>query len=85
MISIIFFKVLVSAKEKETISNQYKYYTSVQIQSGDTLWNIAKRYCPEEAEINTYVNEIKEINHLQSDEIHSGKYLTIIYYSDEYK
>ncbi len=69
-------------KEEQT----YKYYTSVQIQSGDTLWSIANQYCAGSGmDVKEYIHEIKQLNHLSNDQITSGQYLTVIYYSNEYK
>lgn len=85
MFSMIFFSVLVSAKSNEPKVPMYKYYTSIQINKGDTLWNIAQKYCQDPSQIKDYVKELKNINHLVRDDIHAGNYLTIIYYSDVYK
>ena len=58
-----------------------KCYTSVQVQSGDSLWSIAKQYqTPVSSDIQENVDEIKRINHIQGDEIQAGDYLTIPYY-----
>ena len=84
-VSMIFFSVLVSAKSNEPKKPAYKYYTSVQINKGDTLWDIAKEYCDDASQMKEYVKELKSINHLSNDEIHAGNYLTIVYYSDIYK
>lgn len=63
----------------------YKYYTSIQVQKGDTLWNIASEHISGEyASMNDYIAEICEINHISDSDIHSGQYLTIPYYSSEY-
>lgn len=63
----------------------YKYYTSIQVQKGDTLWNIANVYMTEEyVDANEYIEEICSINHIDASEIHSGQYLTIPYYSDQF-
>lgn len=60
----------------------YKFYTSVEIQSGDTLWNIASDYYTDDYEdFASYIEEICEINHISCDEIHAGQYLTIPYYA----
>ncbi len=83
--SMIFFCVLVSAKDRRETLPAYKYYTSVQIGQGDSLWEIAEEYCPDSASVRDYVKELKSINRLKSDEIQAGSYLTVVYYSDEYK
>lgn len=63
----------------------YKYYTSIEIHSGDTLWSIADDYITDDYEdMNAYITEICSINHISEDEIHSGQYITIPYYSHEF-
>ena len=63
----------------------YKYYTSIQIQKGDTLWGIASSYITDDyASMDDYIAEICSINHISAEDIHSGEYLTIPYYSSEY-
>ena len=55
-------------------------YKSIQLKSGDSLWSIAEEYMPESfSSIQDYIEELKEINGLESDEIHEGRYLTVIY------
>ena len=79
---IVFGSTKAQAAPAET---SYKYYTSIQVQKGDTLWNIACNYMTDEyASVNDYIEEICEINHIADSDIHSGQYLTIPYYSDEY-
>ena len=59
-----------------------KYYTSIEIQPGDTLWEIADAYAsPEYHSRYAYIEEVKEINHLMDDQITAGSYLTIPYYA----
>ena len=58
-----------------------KYYKSIQIHSGDTLWNIAEEYITEDYEsFNAYITEVKKINKLSSDQIQDSQYLTVPYY-----
>lgn len=58
-----------------------KYYKSIQIHSGDTLWNIAEEYITEDYEsVNAYITEVKKINKLSSDQIQDSQYLTVPYY-----
>lgn len=63
---------------------RYKYYTSIQIESGDSLWEIAKEYItPEYKDMDTYISEVRSLNHILDDHIMAGEYLTIPYYSNE--
>lgn len=79
--------IMVHAKEKEDAhQTRYKYYTCIQIEAGDTLWNIAGRFlegcdCSREE----YIREIRQLNDLKGDSIRTGQYLTVVYYSAEYK
>lgn len=50
-----------------------KYYKSVAIESGDTLYDISQEY-------GCTVDELKEINDLDSNTIHAGQSLVVIYY-----
>ena len=60
---------------------QRKYYKSIEIQSGDTLWAIAAEYKGNHYDSTyAYIDEVMEMNHLDSDQIHAGQYLTIPYY-----
>lgn len=80
-----FFYSHVSAKDTSQPA-AYKYYTSIEVESGDTLWSIAERYADEEyISIPDYVAELKYMNNMISDTIVEGHFLTVAYYSDEYK
>lgn len=81
--SMVFGTIPTSAASAEI---PYKYYTSIRIQAGDTLWDIADTYCgPEYDTVSDYIAEVCSINHLSSgDEIHAGQYITVPYYSHEY-
>ncbi len=63
----------------------YKYYKSIRIQKGDTLWSIAGSYMTAEYEdIDAYIREICALNHIEDSEIHYGQYITVPYYSSDY-
>ena len=65
---------------------QYKYYTSYEIQPGDTLTSIAEKYTANtQISVSEYIDEVKQNNKLTSDRITSGKHIIIAYYSDECK
>lgn len=67
--------------EQADKSSGHKYYKSIELKSGDTLWTIAQRYmdeCYDSAE--DYIEELISINGLSSDEIYEREFLMISYY-----
>ena len=70
----------VSAQDKDVLE-KVKYYKSIEIVSGDTLWDLAQTYMDDNYECaQDYIDEVKEINNLFDDNIHEGQYLTVPYY-----
>ena len=64
--------------------NRYKYYTSMEIQSGDTLWSIADEIASTYGlDTRKCVKELKFMNNLTGDTIHVGNYLTVFYYETQ--
>lgn len=61
----------------------YKYYRSLPIERGDTLWDIACEYAEEDFydSIDCYVKEVIRINHLPDETIITGQSLIIPYYA----
>lgn len=60
-----------------------RYYTSIQIEPGDNLWKIASRYAEgSEYTVAEYVEELKRMNGLRDGQVHSGEYLTVVYFSE---
>lgn len=76
----------VGSNSKASDNKNYKYYTSVEVKKGDTLWDIASEYVTEEySSYHEYVDEVKALNGLRSDYIRSGQSLVVPYYSAELK
>ncbi len=70
-----------TAQADEISSEREKYYTSILIEPGDTLWTIAEQYVsPEYDSVQSYVNELKFMNGMTESTIYAGYYLTIAYY-----
>lgn len=64
----------------------YKYYTSIHVEAGDSLWSISKEYySPEYCNLQEYMEEVAALNGLSEMTIHAGEYLTVPYYSYDYK
>ena len=67
-------------------AKRYKYFTSIEVQAGTSLWDIAKEYMTEEYDSpQEYIQEVKNINHMNQDLIYEGSYLCVPYYSSEKK
>lgn len=54
-----------------------KRYTTVQVKSGDTLWNIAAEYGPDNQDIRQTVYEICKYNNVSADTLMAGQYITV--------
>ena len=62
----------------------YKYYTTVEISSGDSLWSIAADHRgPGYENIRSYIDKIAAVNHLSGRYLVPGEKLCIPYYSTE--
>lgn len=84
--ALIGFGSFLGSSSQASHDTNYKYYTSVQVRNGDTLWDIASEHITEEySSLQEYVTEVKALNGLQSDSIKSGQSLVIPYYSEEIK
>lgn len=62
---------------------QGKFYKSITIEKGDTLWNIAEKYMTEDYDsIEDYVQTLKKMNNLTTDKILAGDKLIVAYNAD---
>lgn len=78
---VILLCILISIKTDANISTGYKYYTTIQVEEGDSLWSIAETYySPDYSDYNEYIAEVKSINNMNNDNIKKGSYLVIPYY-----
>ncbi|MBO5092883.1 MAG: LysM peptidoglycan-binding domain-containing protein [Lachnospiraceae bacterium] len=75
---------LSNAKE-HNIQTEYKYYASIPVTEGDTLWSIAKTHMGDHYDtVEDYIKELCQINSLnENDTIKTGMYLVVPYYSAE--
>lgn len=64
---------------------EFKYYKSIVIQPGDSLWSLAETYADSESDQKEYIEELKQINQLNSEKIQTGKHLIIPYYTTEFQ
>lgn len=72
-----------SAREKAQL---HKYYTSVQLRQGDSLWKLAGEYASTDQSEQEFIDEVCEVNGIsESNTLHSGQYLVVPYYSETEK
>lgn len=82
-VMIFSFAQKTDAKENSTSTNREKYYTSILIEEGDSLWSIAEEYRPDKGvSIKKYIKDLKKMNNIDTDTIHAGNYLTIYYFNN---
>lgn len=81
ILSFIFFSSISQADNSREV---YTYYTSYEIQSGDTLWSIADKYMnTEDSDKAEFISTVKKNNHMLDDDIKAGDRLIIEYKSYE--
>lgn len=82
MFSLIVNSSFVNAEDRNSQSEHEKYYKSIAIEYGDTLWGIAVEYKGVHYEsVYDYIDEVMQINNLITDRIHAGQYLTVPYFN----
>lgn len=81
------FGTLLTRAEEPEKEPAYKYYTNIEIQSGDTLWEIADSYMDSAHYMSRtdYINEVMSINHMVTDRLIAGQKMIVPYYSAEEK
>ena len=77
-----------ASAQSDSYVPEYKYYKTITIHSGDSLWKLASSEYNEDhyKNIESYISEICKINSIDSDTIlYAGESLVIPYYSCDYK
>lgn len=83
IMSCFFGKTLVMANGESDDTVYNRYYTTIEVEKGDTLWSIAKTYYHHSGmSVREYVYEVKLINGMVSDEIHAGNMISVEYYAE---
>ena len=69
--------------EEKYVKPLNRYYTSIMLSQGDSLWDIAGQYLEGSGySKQEYVEEIMRMNGLRDERIHSGEYLTVVYFAE---
>ena len=84
MIGLTFGGFLSKAKGNVNLNEYNKYYANIEIQPGDTLWELADEYMdPVNYDSkDSYISEVLAINSLKSENhIVAGQFLVMPYYT----
>ena len=82
------FSTIMSGAEGDDHVTNYKYFKTVTLHSGDSVWSVANANFEEGQyeSLNEYIREINSINKLDSNSVvNAGEVLIIPYYSTEYR
>lgn len=77
LLIMLFGTIMVNASDTKQPD---KYYTSVMIEQHDTLWSLESQYNNGTEDRDTYINNIKQLNHMSNDTIIDGSYILLYYY-----
>ena len=79
------FGTLFTRAQEPEQDSAHKYFTSIEIEKGDTLWNIAGEYMDDTHYMSRedYLNEVMTINRMTNSKLVSGHKLIVPYYSDD--
>ena len=83
--SLVFFSFGTKAQSSDE-EILYKYYKSVVVEDGDTLWNFAEQYGEEShyESHQAYIDEVINMNSLPDENITAGQHIILPYYSPEF-
>ena len=65
------------AGSESTAAMSDPVYAEIQIESGDTLWDLANKYGPENVDTREIIHTICRINEISPDEIQPGQTILI--------
>lgn len=78
-------RMILTAQDKDAPVS-YKYFTSVPVAEGDTLWSLSDAYTGGgQKERMAFMQEVIRTNHLLDEQLQAGDWLIIPYYSEEFR
>lgn len=49
-----------------------------RVKSGDTLWSLSGKYCPDIVDRREWIEEIKDLNDLKDSTLYAGQFLKVL-------
>ena len=85
--AILFFSIglftLKANAQGHDAPQEFKYYRSIAVHTGDRIEDYADVYAPGR-DVSSYVREVMRMNQLREEEITAGMFLIVPYYSTEF-
>ncbi len=81
MVAVMWFSSIQVFEGEEEMVIVNKYYKTICVEAGDTLWDIAGEYVEgTDVSRQEYIEEVCELNGLNPDEIQAGEHIVVAYY-----
>lgn len=78
---VLLFATTVKTGAAEQETGRTKYYKSIQVDAGETLWSIAQdNITSEYSDMEAYIREVKAINDLRDNRIYTDQNICVPYY-----
>ena len=83
--TIVFGSIFANAESQDN-ERKFKYYTSIEVKYGESLWSIAEAYIDRDFydSISDYIDEVMQINRLLDENIRAGQYIIVPYFNEEF-
>lgn len=84
--AVLSFHSITSQAQDESAEVTYKYFTSLEVEKGDSLWNIAQEHIDYTYydNVQDYIDEVMDINNMKDDTVKAGQCIVIPYFSNMY-
>lgn len=87
LVAVLSLHSITSQAQDENVEVTYKYFTNMEVEQGDSLWNIAQENINYNFydSIQEYVDEVIDMNNLSDETIVAGQSIVIPYFSNNYR
>ena len=87
LVAVLSLHSITSQAQDENVEVTYKYFTNMEVEQGDSLWNIAQENIDYNFydSIQEYVDEVIDMNNLSDETIVAGQSIVIPYFSNTYR